>query len=115
MKKFWFLPALLLVLPFAATQAQERNDTLPGIRFEARCAPDSPNKSLVIVNDRCYYLVAPKAGARPGVHAEDYGVEGEFGVRYCMTASEEGQALRRRIPREYDNGLTAVILKIYQR
>ena len=49
------------------------------------------------------------------MHAEVYGVEGEFGVRYCMTASEEGQALRRRIPREYDNNLTAVILKIYQR
>ena len=108
--------ALLWYLtPFAAA-VPPQDGTQSKIRFEARCEPQSPDKTLLIVNDTCYYLLAKKKEeARLAIDMSDFGIPGMFEIRAVRIDSDEGQAILGHIPSTYNNQLSSKILKVYKK
>lgn len=117
MKLFRFLCVFsgTLILGGGAVRAQEKPQTQtskPKIRFEARCEPDSPKKTLIVVNDTCYFLVAPKDNKPLEMRMQDYGAANLFVMKGVPIESEEGKALLLHVPKKFNNQLRPKILVV---
>lgn len=110
-----FILSGILFICISAGRAQDKPETSkPKIRFEARCEPESPRKTLIIVNDTCYFMLAHKSDSPFGmrIRMQDYGAANLFTMRGVTVESEEGKAILQNIPKKYNNQLEPKILVV---